>query len=56
MLKTTPSGINENGHIDGQILGDRKVTPADSGMIWHWNEAVKKFREQGIPPLKSLMK
>ena len=36
--------------------GSNVKRPADSGMIWHWNEAVKKFRAEGIPPLKTLTK
>ena len=44
-----PFEFDENGHFDGQVLGIRKTTPADSSMVWHWNEAVKKYREQGRP-------
>jgi hypothetical protein len=50
-----PFEFDENGHFDGQVKGNRRVAPADSGMVWHWNEAVKKYREQGRPkptPLK----
>jgi hypothetical protein len=50
-----PFEFDENGHFDGQVKGNRKIKPADSGMVWHWNEAIKKYREQGLPkstPLK----
>ena len=50
-----PFEFDNNGHFDGQVKGNRRVLPADSGMIWHWNEAIKKYREQGTPqptPLK----
>ena len=50
-----PFEFNENGHFDGKVNGNRKVKVADSGMIWHWNEAIKKYKEYGIPkpePLK----
>lgn len=44
-----PFEFDDNGHFDGQVKGNRRVAPADSGMVWHWNEAVKKFREHGRP-------
>jgi hypothetical protein len=50
-----PFEFDDNGHFDGQVKGNRRIEPADSGMVWHWNEAVKKFREEGKPkptPLK----
>jgi hypothetical protein len=50
-----PFEFDDNGHFDGQVKGNRLVAPADSGMVWHWNEAVKKYREHGRPkptPLK----
>jgi hypothetical protein len=50
-----PFEFDDNGHFDGQVKGNRRVAPADSGMVWHWNEAVKKYREHGRPkptPLK----
>jgi len=51
-----PFEFDENGHFDGQVNGDRRIAPADNGMVWHWNEAVKKFREQGRPIPKPLKK
>lgn len=51
-----PFEFNEKGHFDGQVLGDRKVAPADSAMISDWNAAIKKFKEQGGPPTAKLTK
>lgn len=51
-----PFEFNEKGHFDGQVLGNRKVAPADSAMISDWNAAIKKFREQGRPPTTKLTK
>jgi cobyric acid synthase len=51
-----PFEFDKNGHFDGKVEGNRKISVADSGMIWHWNEAVKKFRQQGIPKPKALKK
>lgn len=51
-----PFEFDDNGHFDGKVLGNRRVAPADSGMVWHWNEAVKKFREQGRPKPQPLTK
>lgn len=51
-----PFEFDNNGHFDGQVDGIRRVAPADSGMIWHWNEAVKKYREQGRPKTQLLKK
>lgn len=30
--------------------------PADSGMIHFWNDAIEKYRRNGIPPQKVLTK
>ena len=49
-----PIEFDEKGHIDGQVLGNRKVAPADHGMISFWNAAVKKIKEHGLPPTKIL--
>ena len=51
-----PFEFDEKGHIDGQVHGDRRVAPADHGMIWHWNEAIKKFKNQGKPTPSPLNK
>jgi cobyric acid synthase len=51
-----PFEFTENGHFDGDVKGNRRIAPADSGMIWHWKEAIKKYREQGRPKPKSLNK
>jgi len=51
-----PFEFNDNGHIDGEVHGNRKVAPADSAMIVYWNEAVRKFREQGRPGPEQLVK
>ena len=51
-----PFEFNEKGHFDGQALGYRKVAPADSAMIYDWNAAIKKFKEQGLPPTSILTK
>jgi len=50
-----PFEFDNKGRFDGEVKGNRNIRPADSGMIWHWNEAIKKYREEGIPkpnPLK----
>lgn len=39
-----PFESDENGHFDGKFKGNRQVAPADTGMFWHWNEAVRKYR------------
>ena len=44
-----PFEFDENGHFDGKVNGNRKIKVADNGMIWHWNEAIKKYKENGIP-------
>lgn len=44
-----PFEFDEKGHFDGQVTGTRRVSPADSKMISDWNNAVKKFREEGRP-------
>ena len=52
---TQPFEFDENGNFDGQVQGNRRIAPADSGMIWHWNEAIKQFHDKGRPqpmPLK----
>ena len=51
-----PFEFDKRGHFDGQVHANRRTAPAGSGMIWHWNEAVKKFREQGKPLPKPLTK
>ena len=51
-----PFEFDDNGHFDGQVKGNRRVAPADSGMLWHWNEAVKKYKENGPPKPTSLKK
>jgi hypothetical protein len=51
-----PFEFDKRGHFDGQVHENRSTAPADSGMIWHWNEAVKKFRAQGKPSPKPLTK
>ena len=53
---TQPFEFDDNGHFDGEVKGKRRIAPADSGMVWYWNEAVKKFREQGRPTSSPLMK
>jgi len=50
-----PFEFDEKGHFDGEVKGNRRVAPADSGMVSYWNDAIKKYREQGRPkptPLK----
>jgi hypothetical protein len=51
-----PFEFSEKGHIEGQVLGNRKVAPAENAMISDWNAAIKKFREQGRPPVTKLTK
>ena len=53
---TQPFEFDDNGHFDGEVKGKRIIAPADSGMVWHWNEAVKKYREQGRPKPTPLTK
>lgn len=53
---TQPFEFDENGHFDGEVKGKRRIAPADSGMVWHWNEAIKKYREQGRPKPTPLTK
>ena len=51
-----PFEFDSKGHFDGQVLGNRDVRPADHGMISHWNEAIKKFRDNGRPTPQPLKK
>lgn len=51
-----PFEFDNDGHFDGQVKGNRIILPADNGMVWHWNEAIKKYREQGRPNPTSLKK
>jgi hypothetical protein len=51
-----PMEHDPQGHIDGQMLGNRKTSPADNRMILFWNEAIERFRAEGIPPTKRLKK
>jgi len=44
-----PFEFDDKGHFDGKVTGNRRVAPADGAMIFYWNEAIKKFREQGKP-------
>jgi hypothetical protein len=34
------------------IIGTEIKVPADSGMVSFWNDAIEKFKKDGIPPLK----
>lgn len=51
-----PFEFTENGHFDGDVKGNRRIAPADSGMIWHWKEAINKYKEKGRPKPTSLNK
>jgi len=53
---TQPFEFDENDNFDGKVKGNRTVKVADSGMIWHWNEAVKKYKELGRPKPNELSK
>jgi hypothetical protein len=57
ILSTTqPFEFADNEHFDGEVKGKRRIAPADCGMVWYWNEAVKKFREQDRPKPTPLTK
>lgn len=51
-----PFEFDEKGHFDGKVEGNRPVAPADSSMVAYWNEAIEKFKKQGVPPLTPLKK
>ena len=51
---TQPFEFDDKGHFDGKVVGDRIIKPADHGMVWHWNEALKKYRELGRPKPEAL--
>lgn len=51
-----PFEFDNNGHIDGQVHGNRNISTADSSMVAYWNEAVRKFKEQGPPKPEALKK
>lgn len=38
---TQPFEFNERGHFDGKVTENRRIAPADSGMISDWNKAVE---------------
>lgn len=44
-----PFEFDEKGHFDGKVLGNRRISTADSSMIWYWNEAIIKYKKFGIP-------
>ena len=35
------------------IAATGQLVPADNGMISFWNEALEKYRQQGLPPRKT---
>jgi hypothetical protein len=49
-----PIELDANGHIDGKVLEGRVTTPADSGMISFWNDAIERFLKEGKPSTKML--
>ena len=44
-----PMEFTVAGHIDGQVLRDRIIAPADGGMVNFWNDAVEEFQKAGVP-------
>ena len=48
-----PIGFLENGHINFANPEIGKMAPADSGMIEFWNDAIAKYRYDGLPEPKS---
>jgi hypothetical protein len=49
-----PFEFDDKGHFDGKVVEDRIIKPADSGMVWHWNEAIRKYKELGQPKPEAL--
>ena len=47
-----PIEFNALGHFDGEEKGNRTMAPIDSGMISFWNEAIEKFKANGMPAVK----
>lgn len=51
-----PIEYNENGIFDGEYKGNRRMAPADQGMITLWNEAIEKYKNSGMPTHKVFIK
>ena len=51
-----PVTFNEQGHFDFSAGANGVKAPSDSGMVHFWNDAVAKFRKEGIPDTKKLRK
>ena len=49
-----PIEFNEKGHFELVAKGNRRKAPIDSGMVSFWNEAIEKYRAEGMPPVKGL--
>jgi len=47
---------NWEGTQTGEITDDDILFPADPGMISFWNDAVEKYQNEGMPPLKKFIK
>ncbi len=51
-----PVEFNSNGHFDTKATGNRPMGPIDHGMISFWNDAIKKYKGDGMPPVKKFIK
>lgn len=50
LAASAPVEFNSKGHFDTQVTGNRPMAPIDSGMISFWNEAIEKYKREGMPP------
>lgn len=49
-----PIGFTEIGHVNFANPKIGKMAPIDSGMIEFWNDAIAKYRTDGLPKPKLL--
>lgn len=51
-----PVEFNSMVHFDTKVKGNRPMAPIDNGMISFWNDAIEKFKRDGMPPAKKIIK
>jgi hypothetical protein len=51
-----PVEFNSIGHFDTKVTGKRPMAPIDHGMISFWNDAIEKYKRDGVPPVKKFIK
>jgi hypothetical protein len=51
---SAPVEFNDLGFVDGEIKGNRRKAPMDSGMISFWNDAIEKYKLEGMHSVEGL--